>query len=284
MKKTSIILLIAIATILTGCIISQDKLISKFLPSEIDTYARKIIDISQDNDLESLKLELHNDILATEDIDTKLTQVLNYTNKSEIKDLIPTSVQVFSTNNNKQYTVNYQASFQDTWQVFTLVIESSDENKYIKGFHVTNLDKPLQEFHKFTFANKGFKHYLFFIFNILYFIIITIAIVKTVKNKELQKKWLWIIISLVGVIKFSFNWSTGAWDFNIIAIGFNLSGTNFLMPYMPTILSFYLPIGAVITLIQNTPNDDQRIIWTCPECGSENQDETIKCLCGYTDN
>ena len=106
-------------------------------------------------------------------------------------------------------------------------------------------DEPLSKAYIFTFKNKGFLHYLFLFFATLIPIFIIITLIFAIKTK-LKNKWLWIIGILFGFIKFSINWTTGQVGFNLINI--SILGAGFSKPgnIAPWILSFSLPIVAII--------------------------------------
>jgi hypothetical protein len=66
----------------------------------------------------------------------------------------------------------------------------------------------------------------------------------------LKRKWLWILFMLFGIISFKLNWTTGDFELQLLNIrllgaGFSRSGT-----VAPWILSFAVPVGAILFWIK----------------------------------
>lgn len=76
-----------------------------------------------------------------------------------------------------------------------------------------------------------------------------IALLGVLLTKGFKSKWLWAIISLVGIAKFTMVWGTGeilSSPFTINLLGFGIvRGASPLAPWM---VSFTPPLGALIAL------------------------------------
>lgn len=76
------------------------------------------------------------------------------------------------------------------------------------------------------------------------------AIVAVVRAPGLKRKWLWALLALVGIGSATMNWTTGQASFQPLFV--NLIGAvaakSGLSNFMPWILKFTVPVGAVIAL------------------------------------
>lgn len=106
-------------------------------------------------------------------------------------------------------------------------------------------NKSLQEINRFSFKDKRSIHYFFFIMLILVPLFIFISIFFCIKT-PLKRKWLWIIFILLGFVAFKLNWTSG--DYEIQILQFKLLGAGIINygVISPWILSFSVPIGAII--------------------------------------
>ena len=144
--------------------------------------------------------------------------------------------------------VTYQYEYQGKWLLINVAFRKLFEKDIeIKGFTITPLSQPLQEINKFTFKGKGYIHYifLFLCISIPVFIIFSLIVcIRTKFNKP--TKWLWIILILIGIGKFSLNWTTGQIGFQFLSIQLLGSGAVSASSYAPWIIMFSLPIGVVL--------------------------------------
>lgn len=119
----------------------------------------------------------------------------------------------------------------------------------VQGFHVRVLTPTELKVNAFTFEGKTPLHFGFLAATVLAPALMIAAIVKVVRRKGLRRKWLWIILALAGAATFQMNWTTGAVAVNLTLqlIG---AGVMTTAPGLtPWILTFTLPIGAILILI-----------------------------------
>ena len=107
------------------------------------------------------------------------------------------------------------------------------------------MDESISKVTAFSFNNKEFTHYLFLGYAILIPIFILITLIFVIKTK-LDKKWLWIIGSLFGFMKFSINWTTGEIGFKLINFSFLGAGFTKSGDIAPWIITFSIPIVAIV--------------------------------------
>jgi hypothetical protein len=82
------------------------------------------------------------------------------------------------------------------------------------------------------------------------------------RERWLKRRWLWTLGSLAGFGGFGLNWSSGGWA--VLPMNISLLGAQAVKagPYAPWILSFGLPIVAIIVIIRwykRDPNSARKI-------------------------
>ena len=152
-----------------------------------------------------------------------------------------------------KYLVEYEYRINPRFLCFSFVIIDKNGTLSIAEFDGKIFETSYLDQFAFTFKGKGFLHYLFFFFAILVPIFILVTLIFAFRT-ELERKWLWIIGILFGFVKFSINWTTGQFMFNLITFsilgaGFSKSGN-----IQPWILSFSIPIVAIAFWIKRYLN------------------------------
>ncbi|WDP92342.1 MAG: hypothetical protein HUN04_22515 [Desulfobacter sp.] len=231
-----------------GCL-THEEMIDKFLPKHVDTFAKQSIQMVKGKKLDSILARFDESIKGGQ-INNTLYSIFDYMDKGDISETITTGVHVKKLNKNITYNISYQLKYQDNYQLVNIVLFDDGGGLKIKGFHVNALPDSLDKLHRFTFKGKSFKHYVFFLLNISYILFITVAFIVCLRTKNLKRKWLWAIVTILGVGELLFNWTSGAWSIKPLNIGFNISSFIQPTPYMASILKFYIPVGAIAFFIK----------------------------------
>lgn len=147
----------------------------------------------------------------------------------------------------KQASLTYQLQFRDAWVVAYIVIESNDQGRHVLSAYFQPAPDSLQVLNAFTFKNKSVLHYLFLVLCILIPIFIISTTVVCIRSR-VRRRWLWILFILFGFVQLRLNWTTGAWD--VVPASFHLLGAAWFRAssYAPVIVSFSIPVGAIIFL------------------------------------
>jgi hypothetical protein len=122
-----------------------------------------------------------------------------------------------------------------------------DGAETIVGLGVHPLSASLEVQNRFTLANKSALQYGALAAAIGVTIFTLFALVVCIRTKLARRKWLWILLILIGFGKIMVNWTTGQWGLSILAVQlFSASATAEY--FGPWIISVSLPIGAAIFL------------------------------------
>ncbi len=120
----------------------------------------------------------------------------------------------------------------------------------IKGVHVQALKEPLERINRVTFAGKSPVHAMAVIVAVLVFGFVLWTFALAVRSPAPGMKWAWAAFVLLGVVRFTFNWTSGA--LNIAPMSLLLLGSTFSKPsaFEPLFISTSIPIGAIVYLVQ----------------------------------
>ena len=166
----------------------------------------------------------------------------------------PLSVKVIgarSFRDSDRYEINlgFEYQFPTNWIVINVATRKKGGATTIIGFHVYRCSDSLENINKFTLKNKGPAQYGMLALAVAVPIFISCALVICLCTKMTGKKWLWVILILIGAGKISVNWTTGAMGFSLIFI--QLFGASAVaQPYTAWIVSVSVPVGAIVFLLK----------------------------------
>lgn len=146
------------------------------------------------------------------------------------------------------YRLGYEYEFEKGNILFRTVINEKDGKFWVTSFNGEFLPAPVSELTKFTLTGKSVLHYIFLVFCILVpLFILTTLIMMLFSKITTKKKIIWaLIILLISLPKFLINWGDGQLDFSLLNISLLGSGFNKPTLYSPWLLSFHIPIGAIV--------------------------------------
>lgn len=150
-----------------------------------------------------------------------------------------------------QGVFTFQFEYSDSWLAASVTLQREGGSQpTIIGINVRSLEGDLEQIHKFELAGKSLTHYLILLGAIAIPAFIVLALILCIRTPMSKRKWLWILFILIGVVRVSLNWTTGAIDIN--PLGFQLLGAGFskASPYAPVILMVAVPVGAIVFLIR----------------------------------
>ncbi len=150
-----------------------------------------------------------------------------------------------------RYFFTYEYEYDQQWiLVYVGFRNLSPKRKEIIQFNVTPIDRSLEETHRFSLKGKGDTHYGFLLICAVCPLFILYTVIACIRTKLKKRKWLWIIFILVGMFKFSLNWTTGQVWINLLS--FQILGAGFVRAsvYAPWIFMFSIPVGAILFWIK----------------------------------
>lgn len=280
MKRT--LFYIAILIGIFGCSSPNSyEILDKFKPADkfARTFIDKILSGNADSALAYIDPESLND--NARQFVTNACHNLNGTQptKYNVVEESFNTVNVFNKGETSTYRMGYEYVFDKGNVLFTMTIKEQNGKLTIIGFNGEILPSPLSELTKFTFEGKNILHYLFFIFAILIPIFILITFVFMLRSRmTVTKKIIWgALILLITFPQFIINWGNGVCDFHLL--NFSILGFGFAKPilYSAWLVSFNLPVGAIIFLVVRDRLLTEEVVVKTPistETNIDNEEKT----------
>ena len=231
---------------LVGC--SQEALLQKFTTPEDQATAKKYIDYLRAGQYEPIEEVMHPSIKGPT-LHATLEKMAGI-----IPDEEPTSVKLVgaqSTTNSSGTTKNltYEYGFGKQSLLVNVATLRQGDAFTIVGFNVYPQEQTLAERNHFGLAGKTPLQYLVFALAILMPLLSLYALVQCIRTKIASKKWLWIVVILIGVGNLAVNWATGEWEFKPLAIQL-LSASVLYDAQGALILAASVPLGAILFLLR----------------------------------
>jgi len=236
-----------------GCDIS-DKLsqqLAKFTSKEADKLARDYIDSLLKNDIERAE-EFLDPRIVTVKTRSGLQKCSEKLNKEELISIEMIGLTVLRNTRDKDKTIDvltYQLEFKDMWYILMVSVIDISGNLKIGRFQVDLAPKLLARINAFTFLGKSFRHYIILLIAIAMPIFILYTVVLCIRTK-MKRKWLWIIYILFGFGRYSINWTNGQMAIQLCYIQLFSANAMKSAPYVPWIISFSVPFGALLFLFK----------------------------------
>lgn len=241
MKKWLIVVLICG---LTAC--TPSAMIEKFTDKEKVQIARAYIQRLVDGDVASLAAELDPALRTGQEVDQlQAMRALIPPGPPTVTETVGYVVNY--TTSGDRYNVTFQFGYGAKWLVVNAAWrEGPHASRVITGMRAVPMDRSLQETNAFTFRRAGPVHYLMLAAAVLIPAFVLTTLIVCIRTPFPRRKWVWIIFVLLGLVKFSLNWTTG--ETAIQPIAFLLFGSAAMTTgfYTPWILSVSFPLGAVL--------------------------------------
>lgn len=235
--------------VVSGCTPTDPaSLIKKFTPPEDEAIATNYIALLRQNKFEQIQNDLDPSLknALTQDTLAKMAKAIPPQN--------PISVKVIGAQQVRDpdiYKINlsFEYQFPSKWLLINVATQKKDGVFTIIGFNVYPQSDSLENLNRFTLAGKNFLQYATLAFAILIPLFSLSVLFLCIKTKMQKRKWLWIIFILIGIGKFTINWTTGQW--NLALLSFQLLGSSsFAPPYGAWTISISLPLGAILFLLR----------------------------------
>jgi hypothetical protein len=232
----------AFCACLFGC--DQAALVQKFVPPGAESTARNYFDLLRQGKFDQI----------TRDFDPSVpnsTDALAYM-ASLIPAETPKSVKVVSahTFRNPEYstisiTLEYQ--FPSKWLLVDVTTKKAGDVSTVTGFHVGVLRDSLENLNRFTLSGKGAVQDAILTLAICALSFSFYVLSLCIREKDVKRKWLWMLFILAGVGNVAVNWRTGELTFRILSINLPCVSAGH-PPYGQWTIAVFLPLGAILFL------------------------------------
>lgn len=235
--------LISTFLLLAGC--NSSKLLEKMAPKQDVALAKHYIDDVKTGRFSEIQSNLDPSIHSG-DIDAVFTKMSSAIPAGSPIDVKIVGVRIGEFSASKVVDLTFEYSYpENKWVVSNVAFKEQDGKKTIIGIHVYQLPDSLEHLNRFTLYGKSAWHYVFFAMAIIVPLFIVFTLIKCIQEKEMKRKWLWVIFIIFGFVEFVINWTTGQMTLKPIAIGLFGAGA-ISQPYGPWMVSVYIPVGAML--------------------------------------
>jgi hypothetical protein len=145
------------------------------------------------------------------------------------------------------YSVILEYQFPSQWILVYFVERKQDGKFTITTFHVTQKSQSLEETNRFTLFDKDPLQYAILVAGLGSFALMLYTLILCIRTPIRKRKWLWIILVLLGICKIGVNWTTGAAIYQILFLAILPFGWTKEL-YGPCFLYASLPLGALLFL------------------------------------
>jgi len=235
-------------TIVCACLLiaacSQQALIDKLTPHPAAEIARSVLEQVRQGDMEPVKSKLDEKLRQDPGIDAKLKELNGYFPAGSPRSMKLVGTNTLAVNGSSRYDLTYEYEFADGWVLGNVVLVGADDAMRLEGMHVQRMSQSLEQANAFTLSGKRATHWIMLVFCIVIPVFCLYAFVLCLRTPIARRKWLWAIGTLIGFATLRFNWTTGAFGFQLLSIQL-FGASSFSNAYSPTILGVSLPLGAI---------------------------------------
>lgn len=107
----------------------------------------------------------------------------------------------------KLITLEYK--YPDRWVLFQVTVSNRSGHDAITDLSVQPESKPLESVSHFTLRGKGWIHYDILLLSLASVGFALYALVVCIRTPMRKRKWLWIIVTILGIGKLGIEWSSG---------------------------------------------------------------------------
>jgi len=243
--------LCALAALLLAAGCNRDDMLKKFASDQDEKVARECIDTLRHGKLDELEARLHPS-LRTEQAHAEILKMQAAVPAGE-----PDAVKLvgaWQNVNNGVHSANltYEYAY-GTRFVMMRCATVSDAAHTIVGIEVRPLPASFDEMSRFKLGGRSAFQYAVLLAAILFVAMSVVALIGCIVDKNLRRKWLWILFILFGIGKLSIDWNTGAWEYS--PLNLLLFSASAVSPgYGPWVVSVALPLGAAVYLTRRYLN------------------------------
>lgn len=248
---------------------------SDFFDEEIMESFEKVLELITENDVSGLKDISLPELANIENFDEDFGKILSYAGEASNAEIIIVENRISDNSDaaEKIFYAAYEYKNGNKYDIIEIALQKfEDECCFLRHMNFSKNDVRNSTYHNFKSQNFTFKRILFITLmtGTLFFILFTLVVV--VRDKNLNRKWLWVIFVLFGTYGLTLNWTTGQLGPNFIKfhenggvnfsiIKFNLFGGGFERAGLlrPWIFEWGFPLGATLYYIKRRKNKKNRI-------------------------
>jgi len=247
MMRSKIVLLFMLFAII-GC--NQQGLNEKLTPKEEVEFSKQYLALFQTRDFDAIERKVSPEFENVKQFRQKLERMANLFPDEKVKNVSIVGSHTYSDKKLRRYDLSLLYEFPSKWLFVNINLEKNGDILIVKGVYIQPLRESPAITNRFTFQRKGAINYIFLIVSILVQLFIIFTFVLCIRTPISKIKWLWAIFVLIGFVKFTLNWTTGA--LNITPLHLQLFASGFIQGGLlgPWFIETSVPLGAIIFMLK----------------------------------
>jgi hypothetical protein len=243
--------IVAIAAILIGVVslalvpFEGAGWLEKWTPKDDDAIARHYVDLLQTRQIGAIERTLESG-LADGDAARSLAQAADVLTQVGGTQLKVVGFNEYLSAANRPATFTYETTGRRSSAVVFVAFEKTSNGILLDGLRVWTLREPLEQTNALTFKGKGLPQYAWTLACVVIALFQLWMLVVCAWAPYVRLRWLWMLLVFLGIGQFSMNWTTGTEAIKPVSIWVSTVGIVRASPYVPWILSFSLPLGAML--------------------------------------
>jgi hypothetical protein len=145
----------------------------------------------------------------------------------------------------KLVTLEYR--YPDRWILFQVTVSNRTGRYAITDLSIKPESMPLESINQFTLREKSWLHYAILLMALFSAGLAFYAFVLCIRTPIQKRKWLWIILTIIGFGKLGIEWSSGELWYKVLHISILPAGWGF-DPDSP-FMYVSIPAGAILFLL-----------------------------------
>lgn len=125
----------------------------------------------------------------------------------------------------KEIVLEY--TYPDRWILFRVTVSNRSGNYAITNLYVRPESAPLESMTRFTLLEKSPLHYAILLMALVSVGIAVYTLVLCIRTPIRKRKWLWVMVTILGIGKFGIQWSSGELWYKILYISILPGGWGF---------------------------------------------------------
>lgn len=228
-----------------GCSVGND--VQRVAPPVADARARDYLRLVARGKLDSAS-RLLTPVLQTAATSQELARISALLAQSSTDSMRLVGVNVTNWPKARRTSLTYEVIARKSWAVASVATLDSGGHWMIEGASAQALDHPLEASTQFSLWGKSPIEYGWLLLTVMCAVISLGTCAWVATRRRMPLNWFWAIVSLVGVGAFRLDWATSQIEINflslqVFAVSFGHNG-----PYAPWIITFAVPVGALISL------------------------------------
>lgn len=228
---------------------NQQKLIDQFTPKAEAAMAKSTLDDLRKGKLDTIESRLAPNLRNDPAVDAKLHQLAGYFPPGEPHSMKTVGAFSNTFNGVKHVRLTYEYQFDASWLVAEVAMVQDGDKILIEGLHVNRTEHSLAQTNAFSLQGKGPMAWLMMGLVCVLPLFCLFAFVLCLRTPMRERKWLWAIFTLIGVVTVRLNWANDDFSVSLISVQlFSASASQFLNG--PWTLGVSFPLGAMMFLLR----------------------------------